>query len=140
MGENVMEYRSTWDRLGIALSLVCLAHCLLLPLALLALPLIAVEWLQGGTVHVLMALILAPVAALALVPGLKLHRSWRVAGAMLAGLGLLSTAAFAGEGSMAYQWSTTLTIAGGAILVAAHFVNLRLCRSCPACATHGDPR
>ena len=135
-----MEYKSTWDRLGIALSLVCLAHCLLLPVAFLVLPLIAVQWLQGGTVHVLLALVLAPVAALALVPGLKRHRSWSVAGAMAAGLGLLSTAAFAGEGSVAHEWSTALTLAGGAILVAAHFVNLKLCRSCPACATHADSR
>lgn len=135
-----MEYRSTWDRLGIALSLVCLAHCLLLPLALLALPLIAAQWLQEGSVHVLMALILAPVAALALVPGLKRHRNWRVAGAMAAGLGLLSTAAFAGEGTVAHEWTIALTVAGGVLLVAAHFVNLRLCRSCPACATHRDPR
>ncbi|MBI4293339.1 MAG: MerC domain-containing protein [Betaproteobacteria bacterium] len=135
-----MEYRSRWDRLGIALSLICLAHCLLLPVALVALPLFAVQWLQEGTVHVLMALMLAPVAALALVPGLKLHRSWGVAGAMAAGLGLISTAAFAGEGTVAHEWTIALTVAGGALLVAAHFVNLRLCRSCPACASHHDSR
>jgi peptidoglycan/LPS O-acetylase OafA/YrhL len=130
------EYKSSWDRLGITLSVVCLAHCLLLPLALLALPLIAVQWLQTGTVHLVMALILVPVAALALIPGLRLHGRWSVAGAMAAGLGLLSTAAFAGEGSAAHEWGDVLTVAGGTILVAAHFVNLRLCRSCPACAAH----
>lgn len=132
------EYKSTWDRLGIVLSLVCLAHCLLLPLVLVALPLVAVNWLQDGAVHVVMALLLVPVAAFALVPGLRLHRSWRVAGAMAAGLGLLSTAAFADQGSVAQEWGNVLTVAGGAILVVAHFVNLKLCRSCPACATHGD--
>ena len=133
------EYRSSWDRLGIALSVVCLAHCLLLPLAILALPLIAVQWLQADTVHVVMALVLVPVAVLALVPGLRRHRRWGVAGAMAAGLGLLSTAAFANEGSVAYQWSNLLTVAGGAILVVAHFVNLKLCRSCPACVLHDNP-
>ncbi len=132
------HYRDIWDRLGIFLSLACLAHCLLLPIALLVLPLLAVQWLQDGTVHIVMALLLAPVAALALIPGLKRHGSWTVAGAMAAGLGLVSSAAFAGEGSVAHQWGTLLTIAGGTFLVAAHFVNLRLCRSCPACAAHSD--
>ena len=131
------EYRSTWDRLGIALSVVCLAHCLLLPVALLALPLVAVQWLQTGAVHVIMALVLAPVAVIALAAGLRLHRRWSVAGAMAAGLGLLSTAAFAGEGSMAHEWGNVLTVAGGGILVTAHFANLKLCRSCPACAAPG---
>lgn len=135
----MIEYKAAWDRLGIALSLICLAHCLLLPLALLVLPVIAVQWLPEGTVHVVMALALAPVAALALIPGLKRHRSWRVAAAMTTGLGLVSTAAFAGEGSAAHEWSALLTIAGGAILVGAHFVNLKLCRSCPACAAHAGP-
>jgi len=131
------EYKSTWDRLGIALSVICLAHCLLLPVALVALPLVAVNWLQDDAVHVVMALLLAPVAAFALVPGLRLHRSWGVAGAMAAGLALLSTAAFAGQGSVAREWGNVLTGAGGAILVVAHFVNLKLCRSCPACSAHG---
>ncbi len=135
---EMTEYKSFWDRLGITLSLVCLAHCLLLPVAIVTLPLLAVQWLQDGAVHALMALILAPVAALALVPGLKRHHSWAVAGTMATGLGLVSTAAFAGEGTVAHQWSTGLTIAGGAFLVAAHCVNLRLCRSCPACAAHED--
>lgn len=135
----MLEYKSAWDRLGIALSLICLAHCLLLPVALVALPVVAVQWLQEGTVHVVMALALAPVAAFALIPGLKRHRSWRVAGAMASGLSLVSAAAFAGEGSVAHEWSIPLTVAGGAILVVAHFVNLSLCRSCPACAAHSDP-
>ena len=59
------------------------------------------------------------------------------AGAMAAGLGLVSTAAFAGVDTVAHEWGNELTVAGGAILVAAHFVNLKLCRSCPACAAHG---
>jgi hypothetical protein len=134
----MINYKSNWDRLGIALSVVCMVHCLMLPLAVLALPMIAVQWLHVGAVHTLMAIVLVPVAVLALVPGLRLHRKWGVAGAMAMGLGLLSTAAFAGEGSVAHEWAVPLTIAGGAILVVAHSINLRLCRSCPACAEHGD--
>ena len=131
-----MKYKSSWDRLGIALSLACLVHCLLLPVAVVAMPVIAAQWLHPDSVHSLMAMVLLPVALLALVPGLRLHRKWGVAGAMAGGLGLVSTAAFAGEGSVAHEWAVLLTVAGGMILVLAHSINLRLCRSCPACAAH----
>jgi hypothetical protein len=60
-----------------------------------------------------------------------------VAAAMAAGLSLLSTAAFADEALLTHEWAVALTVAGGAILVLAHAVNLALCRACPACATHG---
>jgi len=132
----MIKYKFWWDRLGIALSLVCLVHCLVLPVAIVALPLVAAQWLDTGIFHTALALVLLPVALLAVVPGLRMHGRISVAAAMAAGLSLLSTAAFAGEDLLSHQWQIGLTIAGGAILVAAHAVNLSLCRACPACATH----
>lgn len=135
----MIKYKLWWDRLGIALSVVCLVHCLTLPLAIAALPLVAAQWLHTSTFHAAMALALLPVALLAVVPGLRLHGRASVAAAMVAGLSLLSTAAFAGERLLSREWEIGLTLAGGAILVTAHAVNLALCRACPACATHEHP-
>ena len=131
----MIEYKRWWDRLGIALSVACLVHCLALPLAIAALPLFAAQWLQASGFHMAMALALMPVAMLAVLPGLRMHKRGSVAAAMAAGLSLLSTAAFAGEALLTHEWVVALTVAGGAILVAAHAVNLALCRACPACAT-----
>jgi hypothetical protein len=133
----MIKYKLWWDRLGIAMSLVCLVHCLALPIAVAVLPLVAAQWLQANTFHAAMALGLLPVALLAVVPGLRMHGRVSVAAAMAAGLSLLSTAAFAGERLLTREWEIGLTVAGGAILVTAHVVNLVLCRACPACATHG---
>lgn len=132
----MIKYKLWWDRLGIALSIACLVHCLVLPFVIVALPLVAAQWLDTSTFHTAMALALMPVALLAVVPGLRMHGRISVAAAMAAGLSLLSTAAFAGEDLLSHEWQIVLTVAGGAILVAAHAVNLALCRACPACATH----
>ena len=131
-----MEYRFFWDRLGITLSVVCLVHCLALPLAIAALPLLASQWPHSSSFHVALALVLIPVALLAVVPGLRMHGRTSVAAAMAAGLSLLSTAAFAGESLLTHEGVIALTVAGGVILVAAHAVNLALCRACPACSGH----
>lgn len=130
------KYKLWWDKLGITLSAVCLVHCLMLPLAIAALPMVAAQWLQSSSFHTVMALALLPIALLAVVPGLRLHGRASVAAAMVAGLSLLSTAAFAGERLLSREWEIGLTLAGGAILVTAHAVNLALCRACPACVTH----
>jgi hypothetical protein len=133
----MIKYKLWWDRLGITLSAVCLVHCLALPVVIAVLPLVAAQWLQASTFHAAMALGLMPVALLAVVPGLRMHGRASVAAAMAAGLSLLSTAAFAGERLLSREWEIGLTVAGGAILVIAHGVNLALCRACPACATPG---
>ena len=132
----MIKYKLWWDRLGIALSVVCLVHCLLLPFAVAAIPLLAAPWLESNGVHIAMAVLLLPVALLAVIPGLRVHGRKSVAAAMLAGLSLISTAAFAGEALLTREWEIGLTVLGGAILVCAHAVNLLLCRTCPACTTH----
>ena len=135
IGSNMIKDKLWWDRLGITLSVVCLVHCLMLPFAVAALPFVAAQWLQASSFHVAMALVLLPVALLAVVPGVRRHGRVSVVAAMAAGLSLLSTAAFAGERLLSREWEIGLTLAGGAILVTAHAVNLALCRACPACVT-----
>jgi len=133
------KYKLFWDKLGMTMSAVCLVHCLMLPVAIVALPLVAAQWLQASGFHGVMVFILAPVVVLAAVSGLRMHRRMGVAGAMVAGMFLLSTAAFAGESWLTREWEVVLTVAGGAILIIAHAANLILCRTCPACAEHAHP-
>ena len=110
----MIKYKLWWDRLGIGMSVVCLVHCMVLPFAIAALPLVAAQWLQTGIFHGVMALALMLVAFLAIAPGLRLHGRFSVAAAMAAGLSLLSTAAFAGEDFLSNEWQIGLTLAGGA--------------------------
>ena len=51
---------SRWDLCAVALSSVCLAHCLVLPLLATALPLVS-HFSESHTVHVVLVLMAAPV-------------------------------------------------------------------------------
>lgn len=108
-----------WDAVGVVGSLVCLVHCLLLPLAVVGLPwlvLLEGEWLHRG-----LAVALAAPAVLAFILGWQLHRKWLPGAIMAGGLAALNCAAFAAP----ENWETGLTVLGGVFLIAAHGLNSR---------------
>ncbi len=76
------KWGESWrDRLGIALSVVCMFHCLLTPLVLLGVPFLSHqgrEFLASDAWHQIFLLIVPLVALLAFLPGWKRHRDVRV--------------------------------------------------------------
>lgn len=70
---------SDWrDRLGVCLSALCMAHCLLTPLVLAVVPLGTAVGLWHSGVHLIFLFIVPLIAAVAFVPGWRLHRDSRV--------------------------------------------------------------
>lgn len=115
------------DRVGMALSALCLAHCLLLPLVLAMLPLFAVtaapEWLQDTEwLHIAL---LAPVF---LVSGPTLARAAKrnayIGIAAAIALSSVVIALFMPE----YWQEVALTVFGASLLFVSHIANLRLRR------------
>ena len=107
------------------MSSLCLVHCLLLPLALAASPMLAAgvahEILHGPVwVHWLLIALAAPVSVYALWRGSEIHHNrtpW-----MLAALGFLLMAA----GALAHGHGlaeSALTVAGGLVVALAHWRN-----------------
>jgi hypothetical protein len=129
----MVKYRTLWDRLGIALSALCLVHCIVLPLVIASGSVLALSAGAGEDFHQWLVWLIAPVAALAVLPGWRRHGRHRVIAGMMVGLGLISTGAFAGDTVLSTGAETLLTVCGGLMLVASHLVNLKLCKSCPAC-------
>lgn len=132
----MIDYRSVWDRLGIALSALCLVHCIGVPLLMLIASGSMLAFSAGageGWFHQWLVWAIAPVALIAVLPGWRRHRKHNVVAGMLCGLALISGAAFAGDELISPQAEMMLTLCGGALLIAAHWINLRLCRSCPVC-------
>jgi len=123
-----MIYSSAWDRLGMALSGLCLIHCTVLPLALLVLPWLAATALAAEQVHAFLAAVLLGIGAIAFVPGYLQHR--RGAVLVLGGLGvtLIATAAF-GE-LPGDTGGETVTVLGSFALIAAHWTNRSACLLC----------
>ncbi len=125
-------HRPVADRVGIFASVACLIHCLLLPVLVPLLPLLAgVAGVES--VHEGLLVFLTLCAILAFVPGVRAHGAYSVVA--FGGLGVLLLAG----GVLAHDWAalagldTPLTVVGGLVLVTTHIVNLRLCRACPVC-------
>ena len=108
-------------RAGMVLSGLCLVHCLLLPLALAAAPMMLLAalpagWLESEWFH---AALIGPVV---LVSGPVLWRAGGVrAGVLVAAVAALVAALFAPGEAL----ETGLTVAGAVSLLAAHWLTLR---------------
>lgn len=112
------------DTLGQLLSAACVVHCAAMPLIVALAP--AAAAVLGGFHPVLLALVLA-VAAWAFVPGFRRHR--RVEVLVLGGVGiaLLAVGTLVFEGS----WlDVAFSVAGAAVMMAAHWRNRALQRTC----------
>lgn len=123
--------RRLWDRLGALLSGLCLAHCLLLPVALIAVPGYAAFGAELGaaheTTHLVLAALLLPVALVALHDQVCCSTPTGSAvsntGLLLGGLALVGLAWPAHE-LLGPAAETTSTIAGSVLLVAGHVKRL----------------
>jgi thiol:disulfide interchange protein len=108
------------DASAIALSSLCLLHCLALPLLAAALPLLGV-WAEAEWVHVLFVIIAAPMTGFALW---RAHRQQRLPASAVtsAVVGLLLLLAGA-AGWPSHDSETPMTVAGSLLLAATHAWN-----------------
>ena len=136
--------RAVSDMVGIGLSLLCLVHCLALPVLIAFAPAI-LRGLPGDDVtHRSLAVAIGFVGFLAFRSGYKVHRRRWVLAAFITGLLLVSTAAILGDEVLTEYGEAAITVCGGLLLVTAHLVNRSFCRSClvrrcgPACSPDAD--
>lgn len=110
------------DAGALALSSLCLLHCLALPLLAAALPLFG-AWAEAEWVHLLFVAVALPITAVALW---RAHQQQHLpTGAWAAatlGLGLLLAGAL---GWPSHEVETPLTVAGSLMLAATHVWNAR---------------
>lgn len=110
------------DAGAVALSSLCLLHCLALPLLAAALPLFG-TWAEAEWVHLLFVAIALPLTGYALWRAERRRPlpvlAWATAGV---GLGLLLAGALA---LPTHDWETPMTVAGSLLLAATHIWNAR---------------
>ena len=122
------------DRFAIILSGVCAIHCILLPVAVSVIPLLAVTIQHGQQLHhfwfhQFILIFIVPVSVLALITGFRAHRQWFPVGVSLIGLMILTTIAlFAGTlislRIIPHQAEMLITLSGGIIHAIGHILNL----------------
>ena len=112
-----------WDRIGISLSGLCMVHCLLLPVVLLAVPLWSTAETLHDWLHPLLLVTLLPISLMALVATASKPQAKRVR--VLFGLGLLiiALASLFGHDAANPVVETALTLLGSGMLVTGHWRN-----------------
>ena len=110
---------------GVAVSgsLLCLAHCLALPLLLLLLPGVLGLFAQSDAFHYAALALVVPAALAAFWLGYRRHRARRPAVLGLAGVACLGIALLPGAGEGGELW---FTVAGSLLLITGHTMNWRL--------------
>ena len=154
--------RHGWlDHLAIGMAAVCAIHCLLTPILIMAIPIIATSFLVHQDFHLWMIFLVLPTTVFAIFMGCRNHKDRAVAVLSAIGLSVLLFALiqervyYASEGNAAFysanceicarditaepipmQAGVWLNALGGFILASAHIRNFRLCRKSTCC--HGD--
>lgn len=119
--------KRNWDLVGIFVSALCLAHCLLLPFLLTALPALAAAH-TPEFFHMGIACIAVPAGVFAFLPGFMHHRRLWIPMLGLLGLTLIVTASVYHE-EFSVNIDRVITTLGGIMLVTAHLQNRKLSRS-----------
>ncbi|MBI2311333.1 MAG: MerC domain-containing protein [Betaproteobacteria bacterium] len=121
---------SVWDRIGVGMSGLCIAHCLAVPFIATLLPLLgAMEY----ATHTALAIGIAAVGGLAFVPGYRRHRRIDVPALAAAGIGMIVLSLLLPEGPRTEALETWLTVGGGTLMIFSHLRNAYFCRLCPDC-------
>ena len=116
------------DKLAIGLSFLCVAHCLLLPFALVVLPILGASFLEGEAFHYWLLFLVIPTSIYSLWLGCRKHGRLEIFTIGLFGLFLLCLIVFAGGDALGETLERLSTLAGAIIIAMAHLRNLRACK------------
>ena len=126
MDDNSTNSLSFLDNMAVALSGICLVHCLTLPVLIALLPFMS--QFAEGHLHVQMLLVVLPVSIMAFSLGFRRHRIKSVIIWGSIGLLLLVPGATVVHDSFGLVADRTVTICAALILAFAHFFNNRFSR------------
>lgn len=112
------------DKAAVALSGLCLLHCLALPFVVVLLPFLNEVAIDRW--HAPMLLVVIPVSVFAFAVGFRRHGNRGVLAIGTAGMLLMLVGGTVGHYLMGLTTDRVLTIAGALVLAAAHYRNSRL--------------
>ncbi|RED17643.1 MerC domain-containing protein [Parasphingopyxis lamellibrachiae] len=127
MGIGSAASQDRIERVAIGASLLCLVHCLVLPIAFATLPFLANTMPIPEQVHVWLLAFVIPAAGIALLSGYLSHRDIRPCLAGSAGLMLLASATLL---LVETAWEMPFTVIGSLALILAHALNWSLRHAC----------
>ena len=114
-----------FDRIAIALSTVCIVHCLAMPLLVAVLPLAAFTLGGDGHFHALMLWFVVPTSVVGLGLGVRVHRRLRIVALGALAVAVLATTALWGHAVWDPTVEVFVNVAASIALAAAHWRNFR---------------
>lgn len=119
-----------WDRIGIIASSVCLVHCLLVPIILMAFPFVES---QHNHFHEVLTIFVVVPAFLAFIPGYRKHKNLSVLLFAITGLGFILFTAFFEDIYLSHIAARVITILGSMLMILAHARNIKHAHQCKTC-------
>ena len=116
------------DKAAVGLSLMCVAHCLLTPIAIVMLPALGATFLEDERFHYVILFLVLPTSLLALTIGCRKHRRVEIVLIGLTGLFILFSVLIIGEELLGKFGEKATTVLGTLIIAFAHVRNFMLCR------------
>ena len=120
-----MSLSRYFDRIAIALSAVCIVHCLAVPLLVALLPIAAISFGSDAHFHGLMLWLVVPTSILGFFLGYRVHRRTGIAGLGALGMVVLATAALWGHGQWRELLEVGVSVLGSLLLAGAHWLNFQ---------------
>ena len=124
------------DKFSIAISSLCVAHCLVFPILVVLIPSFATLGLGSETMHFWMIVTVIPSSIYALALGCKKHAKVSVFLIGALGLSSLLLAFVLGGNILGETGEKALTVLGAAIIALAHVRNYKLCQKADDCKCH----
>jgi hypothetical protein len=132
MSTRIIKNEEALDNAGMTASLMCAAHCALLPIVVTLLPVVGLGFLAHETTEWMLLGLAAALGMSSLCLGFRRHRSRRALVVLSAGLALLAGGRMV-EHLEVGEFGVALVVLGGLTVAGAHWVNRRLCLACRVC-------
>jgi hypothetical protein len=123
MTDNSSRRPAVLDQVAVALSGLCLLHCLLLPFAVAILPFLG--QFSDDHLHAELLIVVLPVSIVALALGYRRHKRKGIVAWGLSGLVLLTIGGTIAHSMYGLIADRSLTVVGSVILAMAHYRNFR---------------
>jgi hypothetical protein len=113
------------DRVAIALSTICIVHCLAMPFVIAILPIAAFTVGGDGHFHSLMLWFVVPTSVLGFGLGVRVHKRVDIVLMGAAAIAVLAAAALWGHSAWDPSVEVLVNVAASVLLAAAHWRNFR---------------
>ena len=117
------------DRIGITATSLCALHCILLPVILPVLPLLGIGFLADHTWEHAFLIVTAILGSIAMLSGFKRYHKRLYPFYLL----YLGVALYWIKHDFSEDVEALFIIGGASLIIAAHYINIKLCESCKQC-------